>query len=326
MFIRYLSGILALLLAYGIVLYGLFYLQLGAETEGSRWIKTHLQRKEAVAAAQAGPRLLVVGGSSAFFGVRAGMLQRSLGMPAANLAVHAGLGLRYILDRTRKIARPGDTLLLGFEYAMYQSADFDQVAIDYIAARDPDYFRKLSAEERLTFIAATPLSRVGLGLLGMMRAPAPGRKLYDSLEADDHGDLINNYPDEVTATKIAGLKPLSYHTSEESLALLREFSAWASCMGIRVIVVYPPFLGFPDYAEGALGHFFAELERFWKEQPVVALGMPGDFLYPGSLMYDSHYHLNVAGAEIHTERLIQGMRQIISVAADSSLRSTGCRR
>ena len=101
------------------VYFGLFFLQLGVPTSHSVWLNVIIEKKGAAAAAIAKPKLLVVAGSSAFYGISAAEIERQTGFPAYNFGTNAALGCEYLLHRARKVSRPGDVVLLAFEYETY---------------------------------------------------------------------------------------------------------------------------------------------------------------------------------------------------------------
>ena len=63
-----------------------------------------------------GGRLLIVGGSSAAFGIDSNALASELRRRPINLALHAGLGLDFMLNEARDVMQPGDVVVLSLEY------------------------------------------------------------------------------------------------------------------------------------------------------------------------------------------------------------------
>ena len=67
-----------------------FFAVLGVPTINSRWTHQIWEKKQRLAAEAAGPRFLIVGGSSALFGIKAQELEKVTGMRTINLGTHAG--------------------------------------------------------------------------------------------------------------------------------------------------------------------------------------------------------------------------------------------
>ncbi len=62
------------------------------------------------------PKLVLVGGSNMAFGMDTPQLERSLGLPAVNMGLHAGLGVGLPLRLIRPHLKQGDVVVLSFEY------------------------------------------------------------------------------------------------------------------------------------------------------------------------------------------------------------------
>ena len=112
---RFILGLLAGLVLAIAVFLGFLYSQLGVPTHQSQWIFDISQKKERLASEITTPKLLIVAGSSALFSINAKIISEQTGFPAINMGNHAGLALDYRLYRIRKIARPGDKILIASE-------------------------------------------------------------------------------------------------------------------------------------------------------------------------------------------------------------------
>src|SRR5689334_19595590 len=121
----------------------LVYWQLGVPTRSTVWAYEINQKKLARAASIQKPKLLLVGGSATLFGVQAELIEKTLHYPTVNLGTHASLGLPYMCHLTKQAAKPGDTVVLAFEYNTYNFGLVrrDAVFVDYLLARDPAYFQ-----------------------------------------------------------------------------------------------------------------------------------------------------------------------------------------
>src|ERR1700730_2211300 len=62
------------------------------------------------------PRIVFIGGSNLSFGINSQMIKDSLGLNPVNAAIHASIGLVYMLDHSLNYIRPGDVLVVSPEY------------------------------------------------------------------------------------------------------------------------------------------------------------------------------------------------------------------
>ena len=62
------------------------------------------------------PRIIFVGGSNLSFGINSQMIKDSLGLNPINTAIHAAIGLKYMMENTLQYVREGDIVVLAPEY------------------------------------------------------------------------------------------------------------------------------------------------------------------------------------------------------------------
>src|SRR5262245_61407498 len=98
-----------------------------APTPDGRWVTEVVAAKRArLHAIGPAPRVLIVGGSSAYFGVDAALIQRTCGGRVVNLATHAGLGLAVMLDVFSDEWHDGDTVVVNIEYGLLEAPEPDE--------------------------------------------------------------------------------------------------------------------------------------------------------------------------------------------------------
>jgi len=73
------------------------------------------------------PKIVVVGGSSALFGIDAQQIESSTGIPTVNMGVFASLGIDYMLDKAKKVLKPGDIIVTSIEYPLYYQTHEQQL-------------------------------------------------------------------------------------------------------------------------------------------------------------------------------------------------------
>ncbi len=287
--------------------------QIGVATPSSRWVFEVTEKKRQLADATPSPRALVVAGSGALFGLDAAALSRAWGLPVLNLAVNAGLGLRYILWQAEQRARPGDAVLLPLEYALFvddSEAPNGQI-IDYALARDGDYWRSLPIWQKLRFAAGLTPDRWWQGLRRLPDAPMAAGT-YGGHHIDGVGDqtgtaATDQQPIDQAAIALA---PVWFYgrrgaDSPGGWSALAEFAGWAKARGICLVMLPSPFLVKPDYATDPVERrFYETLPARISALGIPYIGRPSDFLYPESWFFNTEYHLLDWARARHTERII----------------------
>ena len=317
--LRFFAGLASgLALAFG-VFFGLVYWQLGAPTVMSYWSHDLNTRKQARAASIHEPKLLIVGGSGALFGINARRLQTELGVPTVNLGTHAVLQTAYILNLARKAARPGDTVLLALEYELYEHGNAtmnqwtDPLFIDFMMARDPAYFRSLPAANQFNLAMRMSLDRLKRGIKDKLHPPSwpgfPEYSPYDPKSVDEYGDMTGNTRTNIpsyapTIFKASGTLASGLTKTRAGLTEIREFVAWAKANQIRVLAVFPNLCTDPVYEAPKAQRTAANITTFFESQGVPMLGGYRDALLPRSEFYDTSYHLTQEAAAARTQRLV----------------------
>jgi hypothetical protein len=122
-------------------------------------IEAILKFKQGLSEAIDEPKLIVLAGSSAAYGVNTAFLESKLNIETINAGSHAGL-VDYILKYGKTLAKPGDVIFMPLEYNQYifnnknLSTLFNTAEIkrEYIMLHDLDYFRNLPLENIIAMI------------------------------------------------------------------------------------------------------------------------------------------------------------------------------
>jgi len=305
-------GLILATLAY----FALFSLQLGAPTPNSRWCAEMLEKKRAAANAIAGPKLLIVAGSSGLTGISAEEIHRATGFPTVNFSLHAALGPYYILRVARQNLRPGDTVLLAFEYDLYDYGDLlasstDDLFIDFILSRDPDYVRALPLRPYAKLALQTPGSRILRGLRSIFAKPkpVPASQVFRSENISLLGDQLGctrearppHFADRIGAS---GALANGLPAEPAGFPAFRDFCAWARANHIRVLATFPNIAHVPEYDLPSAEKAPQKIRDFFKSMDVPVLGEARDAFLPKDEFFDTLYHPLHEAAIARTRRLL----------------------
>jgi hypothetical protein len=286
-------------LALGLVTWcALVALQLGVPTASSRWDAAALDRKARLAALRDGPRLLVVAGSSADYGINCVIIEAKTGMPCANLAVHAGLRLRYTIDYAERVARRGDVLLIAFEYQVYgEDGEYDPIFIDYVMARDPRYLRTLSPVALVRFALSVDGARLMQGLASGIAPPLPAPTDTTNPYSRD-GDELHTAAALRTPAMIAAVArtvPIATLTGDDaptafSRTHLASLAGWCRAHGVTLWATYPAIERFAVYDSSATRATLARVDALYRALGVPVLETPEDLMWPAGSFFNTAYH------------------------------------
>ena len=297
---------------------GLLYTQLGVPTASSEWTYEIVHKKELLAAKIAGPKLLLVGGSATLFGLNGEEIEKQTGCPTINMGSHAGLGPRYILYLAQKDLRPGDTILLVFEYEFYSDRADTEAFDDYVLARDPAYFREMSWFNKITMATQIPFKRIQKGL-SVRRTPEHTRPHAPYAGViSDHGDEVNNWavnrpadaPDrELIADGLIHGIPSD---RTESFGVIRVFVQWAKARNITVLATFPNIVHRPEYDEQAGQQAISTITQFYASLGIPVVGTAREAMLPPGQFFNTYYHLTHEAALQRTDRLIPELKPYLT--------------
>ncbi|MFZ2124700.1 MAG: hypothetical protein WA012_11835 [Rhodoferax sp.] len=291
--------------------------QLGVGTPGLRWVFDAYQHKVRAASQHAGPRLLVVAGSNAMFGIDSGQFEAFWGRPTVNLGVNAGLGLPYILDLSKRVARAGDVVLMPMEYALYlDDGSPNAQIIDYVIARDPVYWHRLSLWRQLDFAVGLTPERWLQGLQPRPDMPVTSG-VYGAHHLDGRGDQTHSSAADMTPADQAAVQAASSwdygaraRKTRGGWPLMADYAAWARAQGVCVIAVPTVLRHHERYDTDPVERdFYASVPARIEAAGLAYVGQPRDFMYPASWFFNTDHHLQDWARKLHTAKLIQQLRQ-----------------
>lgn len=277
------------------------------------WIEALYQRKDIElrdSARRPEARLIVVGGSEALFGVDAELIQQKLGVTTINYGTHAGLGT-YLLDRARRVLRPGDSVLLCPAYEIWYADGISDVEWDYFATYDKQYFWSSGTTYGLRTLYSVPGSSYYQSLIGwgkrLIGRYQDERVDYNVATMDPAGDLRGPiWPEAFRSAGFYSFPPISHAAG--AVAEFREFAQWARQNHVRVFYSWPNCCR-PDPPPNAMEILTpSAIKAMFDAWGFILLNDPGDTWFPRQWFVDTIYHPDSGCRRVRTEALIRKLR------------------
>jgi len=257
-----------------------------------------------------GKRLILVGGSNLSFGINSQMIKDSLSYNPINTAIHAGIGLEYMLDNTSKYIQKDDIVLIAPEYAHFTKqnihGDFPMITTCF----EVDKFRlgkKLSTGQLKFIIREAP--GYCFEKLNPFNYIYKSNKndIYGKESFNQFGDAVRHYnlPNELIEISNS-YNYLDYNPS--SLEVLNGFKIKADAAGATVLISYPSF-----HSSASIGSqsFINKLDSTLKAHNFNVISNPHNYIMADSLFFNSRYHLNKNGIDIRTANLINDLKNAL---------------
>jgi hypothetical protein len=294
----------------------LFHMQLGQPTYTSQWTHDAYNYKEAIADKIVTNKVVIVAGSNGLFGFDCEALSEAFGMPVVNGAVNAGLGLDYILYRSKDFLKKGDIAILPLEYSFYQSEAFGgTVLADYILAWDLEYYKQLSLIRKIKIFFLIDNKRLCKGLKRIfVEEVFPQEPMYNLNRLDEYGDHKNMQPDELPndfyETKRKELSPDIRTDSDVSkvfVSIMDDYIEWARIHGVKLVFIPQAQMYFEEYEGEISKTFYRNIAEFYARRNAVFVGDPYDYMYPKEEILDTRAHLNLIGVKKRTKQVINDL-------------------
>ncbi len=252
-----------------------------------------------------GKKVILAGGSNLVFGVDSKEIENALHMPVVNLGLHAQLGLSFILNEVKDIAQPHDLIVLSIEHLMTTegNAELKKLTSYY----NPGAYQYYYQEEKGWLIHIKKQMNSYQMLYKNRVASVFQKKQYDPIynrsAFNQYGDGINHLE---AAPKELGSKGRLHEKKMDVIHLLNAFYQFAQKKGIHVVFSYGAY----EQSEYQKNESVVRINhQKLKEHLDMELIMEvDDFVYPDSHFYDSVYHLNKIGRALHTQRLIEKLK------------------
>jgi len=257
------------------------------------------------------PRLILVGGSGLAFGIQSELLKS--GLPAyspANLGLHAGMGLDFILADALREVGPADLVVLCLEYEIWPLFRGNSELWEALLCRPGTVFgvnKRWLADDGLGFFGH--VTKRGYGALrGTLRTDASA--LWSSRSFNRYGDFVAHRALPLVRPMTDGdslsLEPLGCE-DERQLPTVQKFVSACEERGATVVIFFPP----------APAQLFerhrADLAKYVARQRQVfgdrVLGRLEDIPTDENLFFDGVNHLTWDGGTRRTELFVKRLNE-----------------
>ncbi|MGH8420483.1 MAG: hypothetical protein ACRER8_24910 [Pseudomonas sp.] len=289
--------------------------QAGRPVPTTQWIEKAYAQKLAIADSITQPKLVVVAGSAAMFGIDSGMLEQAVGRPVVNLGVNAGVLPPYIQNYARQAIKPGDWVLLPVEYPMYHGRySINYPFLDYWWENPGFRHIDVNTAQLAQVLWLTPLSRVLSGYRGLPDGFAVSG-LYGPQNLDQRGDQLHS---EAVQQQVWMRELVQQSEVETYGAQAHRWNAnWASWKALAdqvtaaggcALFVPPPMLDRPAYHQGRELRYYKALPDQARANGLNYIGTPLETMYPMDRFFDTNYHLNAESRTLYMQQLVSWVK------------------
>jgi hypothetical protein len=254
-------------------------------------------------------RIIFVGGSNVSFGINSQMVKDSLDLNPINTAIHAGIGLEYMLQNISEYLQKDDLVIIIPEYGHFTEKTIyggSEMLITFFEVDGCKTWDKLSVDQIKLILREVPLYCLKKINPTNYFGEFKENGIYGRLSFNEFGDAVKHY-----GLPNKPIKPMSKpHLKEDfnpaSMEILNDFQNFAEEKGAKVYLSYPAFhsstsrpsLAFIDYIDSLL-----------ISSNFNVISDPNNYIMSDSLFFNTYYHLNKPGVDIRTSNLILDLKK-----------------
>lgn len=315
----------------------LFYFALGNPFTRATWTSDIYELKQAAVDSIEGEKIVIVAGSNVVFGLNTPQLRDDWQVPVVNFGSHAGLGLEYLLERSKRGLKPGDIAILPLEYELYQeTGTFSETLIIHALSADPEYFHTLDLKDKLTIMMSLKFKNLRrasraafwklVGSDDAKNGRSKGVGIYTVENMNAFGDQIHLEPDNISAadrkaiTKLANSGMVAPVITDFAKTTLQHYIRWARRHNICLIFTPPHLLQSELNQSDAVQRFFSAIKSFLASQNAIHQGNAYNFMLDPKYYFEHVYHLDSLGVDLATTQLLAVLkptpRALCKVAKD----------
>lgn len=265
--------------------------------------------KHAILESTASPRVIVIGGSNIAFGLDSVLLTKRINKPVINLGLHAGLGLRFILNDLIPFVRAGDIVVISSEYENFYNnyLEGDNHTIASLLEVYPQASRSFEVPQylRLTEIFTNNLrikflrfatSQINQSARGESE---PEKFQYSRDGFNQHGDVVSH----LKMPPLPNINSNPYINENDtfnptSITVINRFTKQAREKGAIVYFIFPATRHSNCIASLP---YFNDLDMLLREKiDVPILSHPNESCFADELFFNTKYHLNAEGRQLFT--------------------------
>jgi hypothetical protein len=264
----------------------------------------------------AAPRIVIDAGSSSMFGIEPPLIEQAFSIPVIDVADNGSIPLPMKIYRLLRYARPGDTLILPFEWVYYTRDEVPQDFTDKTPDEYAAYYASLPFPMRLAFVVKhlSLHNMSDAARLYLRKDLGPGH--ISRIRADmAKWPLGDRKDDSRRRSSVAGIGCADYIAAEGSVPPVVEWAAkklagLQAQRDVRIYVTWPAVAGTNCYVmpNGRLP-IADQARAIFQRHGIAVIGEPEDSYFPPEHMLDTYYHVDSSAARLRTQRLIGRLQE-----------------
>lgn len=275
--------------------------------------------KENRLARSAGDRKIVfIGGSNLAYGIHSDLIQSNFpSYRIFNMGLHAGIGLKTMIDQVEPYIGAGDVVIVAPEYEQFINMFYGNSSGMYLeaVADQPRFLRTFSYKSFPALLEPLPssLQSRAIQLVRNLRGSDKSPFLYSRNSFNEYGDVNRHVKMTESRVDMHQYNTLSYKDSKfvdqkDAIEYINGFRLRLESRGAKLYLAYPAFMqSIYPRCEREIG----ALDREIRKAGLQPLYSPERYVLPETEFLDTSYHLLYRASGERTKDMIQFMSKVI---------------
>lgn len=262
------------------------------------------------------PRIIFLGGSNLCFGLDSRRIADTFNMPVVNLGLHAGIGLKFMMEDLKPYIRKDDIIVLSTEYTDYYSNQYygniELVSMLFdiypggLGHLDLNHWRMLvPAVFKYAAIKIIKIPRIIRYYASDIRINNEDIGYYNKYSFNEFGDTYLHWQlDNIPFAPYPG-NVQEVHLNQNALDEIEGFSKYVNEKNAFIILL-PPVLQSSTYKNQQ--KIIYRIDSTLKIKDIPFFKEPSEYCFPDSLFFNTPYHLNKKGIYKRTNLTINNLK------------------
>jgi hypothetical protein len=258
-------------------------------------------------------KILFLGGSNLSFGLDSKEVSEAFQRPVMNMGIHAGVGLRYIVNSTKPFIRENDIVVLVPEYENFYSDNFygEMELVSSIFDVHPEGKKHIDARQWLFLLQYMPVyaaKKIRNAIGSAFSKADTSVNVYHRRSFNVFGDAFLHWslPDQdfMSAHQLKGEE----RVNPEVIGFLADLKKYVIEKKAKLIIL-PPVIEQQSFQN--LGEVIGKINSDLSKAGVSFASAPVTYSYSRKYFFNSYYHPNKKGVDLRTVQVISDLKKIL---------------
>lgn len=252
-------------------------------------------------------RIIFIGGSNLSFGLDSQMMKDSLNLNPINMGMHAGLGLKYMLEEAQPYIKENDVVVIIPEYhQFYGDQVYGEEVLGQVALNiNKSLLKDFNFNQWMMLIKNIPIFiEEKVSYQSYVDPKSYNQKNYYSKETfNKYGDATKHW--NVHVPRAPDVMKLTGKYNPQAMEYIRSF---INTIPSETRV----FISFPGFQNQSFASSEEEIDKIYKvlvDSKIKLLGSPSRYEFDNSYFFNTSYHLNKEGTQLRTRLLIEDLKE-----------------